>query len=135
MPMDDLQQKLVDKIIEERSVQEKRFVAGVTVYFLILLLIQFCVQHFFPVVYTGVVFRTFFLIVLAATLAIYFFLKKTYLVENKKFKNAIRNVFIDAGINEDDFIVKKEELIKSIESDFMNKDRNIEILYKNLKSL
>lgn len=135
MPMDDLQQKLVDKIIEERSVQEKRFVAGVTAYFLILLLIQFCVQRFFPVVYTGVVFRTFFLIVLAATLAIYFFLKKTYLVENKKFKNVIRNVFIDAGINEDDFIVKKEELIKSIESDFINKDRNIEILYKNLKSL
>lgn len=135
MPMDDLQQKLVDKIIEERSVQEKRFVAGVTAYFLILLLIQFCVQRFFPVVYTGVVFRTFFLIVLVATLAIYFFLKKTYLVENKKFKNAIRNVFIETGINEDDFIVKKEELIKSIESDFINKDRNIEILYKNLKSL
>lgn len=133
--MDDLQQKLVDKIIEERSVQEKRFVAGVTVYFLILLLIQFCVQRFFPVVYTGVVFRTFFLIVLAATLAIYFFLKKTYLVENKKFKNAIRNIFVETGINEDDFIVKKEELIKSIESNFMNKDRNIEILYKNLKSL
>lgn len=133
--MDDLQQKLVDKIIEERSVQEKRFVAGVTVYFLILLLIQFCVQRFFSVVYTGVVFRTFFLIVLAATLAIYFFLKKTYLVENKKFKNVIRNVFIETGINEDDFIVKKEELIKSIESDFINKDRNIEILYKNLKSL
>lgn len=135
MPMDDLQQKLVDKIIEERSVQEKRFVAGVTAYFLILLLIQFCVQRFFPVVYTGVVFRTFFLIVLAATLAIYFFLKKTYLVENKKFKNAIRNIFVETGINEDDFIVKKEELIKSIESDFINKDRNIEILYKNLKSL
>lgn len=135
MPMDDLQQKLVDKIIEERSVQEKRFVAGVTVYFLILLLIQFCVQRFFPVVYTGIVFRTFFLIVLAATLAIYFFLKKTYLVENKKFKNAIRNIFVETGINEDDFIVKKEELIKSIESDFINKDRNIEILYKNLKSL
>ena len=135
MPMDDLQQKLVDKIIEERSVQEKRFVAGVTVYFLILLLIQFCVQRFFPVVYTGVVFSTFFLIVLAATLAIYFFLKKTCLVENKKFKNVIRNVFVETGINEDDFIVKKEELIKSIESDFINKDRNIEILYKNLKSL
>ncbi|MBO5287761.1 MAG: hypothetical protein J6B11_00055 [Spirochaetales bacterium] len=75
------------------------------------------------------------MIVLAATLAIYFFLKKTYLVENKKFKNVIRNVFVETGINEDDFIVKKEELIKSIESDFINKDRNIEILYKNLKSL
>jgi hypothetical protein len=39
------------------------------------------------------------------------------------------------GITESDFSTRKDEIIKIIEPDITNKDRNICILYENLKSL
>ena len=128
----ELQPKLIEKIAEERAIQEKKMVTVVIFYFLILLSVKFCIQRFFPIVYTGIIFRTSFLSVLVVTLVLYFFFKKKVLVENNGFKKVIKDVFAEAGI--EDFEAKKNELINVLEAELMNKDRNIEILYKNLKS-
>ena len=128
----ELQEKLIEKIAEERAIQEKKMVTVVIFYFLVLLSVQFCVQRFFPFVYTGIIFRTSFLSVLVVTLVLYFFFKKKVLVENNGFKRGIKDVFAEAGIK--DFEAKKDELINALEPELINKDRNIEILYKNLKS-
>lgn len=128
----ELQTKLIEKIAEERAIQEKKMVTVVIFYFLILLSVKFCIQRFFPIVYTGIIFRTSFLSVLVVTLVLYFFFKKKVLVENNGFKKVIKDVFAEAGI--EDFEAKKNELINVLEAELMNKDRNIEILYKNLKS-
>ena len=128
----ELQTKLIEKIAEERAIQEKKMVTVVIFYFLILLSVQFCIQRFFSIVYTGIIFRTSFLSVLVVTLVLYFFFKKKVLVENNGFKKVIKDVFAEAGI--EDFEAKKNELINVLEAELMNKDRNIEILYKNLKS-
>ena len=128
----ELQTKLIEKIAEERAIQEKEMVTVVIFYFLILLSVQFCIQRFFSIVYTGIIFRTSFLSVLVVTLVLYFFFKKKVLVENNGFKKVIKDVFAEAGI--EDFEAKKNELINVLEAELMNKDRNIEILYKNLKS-
>lgn len=128
----ELREKLIEKIAEERAIQEKKMVTVVIFYFLVLLSIQFCVQHFFPLVYTGFIFRTSFLSVLVVTLVLYFFFKKKVLVENNGFKKIIKDVFAEAEI--ENFEVKKNELINALEAELASKDRNIEILYKNLKS-
>ncbi|MBQ1998066.1 MAG: hypothetical protein II220_01120 [Spirochaetales bacterium] len=128
----ELQTKLIEKIAEERAIQEKKMVTVVIFYFLILLSVQFCIQRFFPIVYTGIIFRTSFLSVLVVTLVLYFFFKKKVLVENNGFKKVIKDVFAEAGIEY--FEVKKNELINALEAELASKDRNIEILYKNLKS-
>lgn len=128
----ELQTKLIEKIAEERAIQEKKMVIVVIFYFLILLSVQFCIQRFFPIVYTGIIFRTSFLSVLVVTLVLYFFFKKKVLVENNGFKKIIKDVFAEAEI--ENFEVKKNELINALEAELASKDRNIEILYKNLKS-
>ena len=128
----ELREKLIEKIMEERVIQEKKMVMVVVVYFLILLSVQFCVQRFFPLVYTGIIFRISFLSVLVITLALYFFFKKKVLVENNGFKKVIKDVFAEAEI--ENINTKKNELINTLEVELINKDRNIEILYKNLKS-
>ena len=48
------------------------------------------------------------------------------------FKKIIKDVFAEAEI--ENFDVKKNELINALEAELASKDRNIEILYKNLKS-
>ncbi len=128
----ELREKFIEKIAEERAIQEKKMVTVVIFYFLVLLSIQFCVQYFFPLVYTGFIFRTSFLSVLVVTLVLYFFFKKKVLVENNGFKKIIKDVFAEAEI--ENFEVKKNELINALEAELASKDRNIEILYKNLKS-
>jgi protein-S-isoprenylcysteine O-methyltransferase Ste14 len=135
MTNEELQQTLIERIIQERSAQEKKIVSIVIFYFFILLSVQFCVQKFFPHVYTGVVFRSVFLAILIITLFAYFLFKKTILIRNQRFKNIIKNTFVDMGITESDFSTRKDEIIKIIEPDITNKDRNICILYENLKSL
>ncbi len=135
MTNEELRQRLIEKIQEERTIQEKRFVTIVIFYFLVLLSIQFCVQRFFPSFYKGIIFRSIFLIILTATLAAYFVLKKTFLMKNKGYKNAVKNTFNDAGFTDSDFNVKKDEIISLLEADTSTiRDRNIDILYKNLKS-
>lgn len=135
MTNEELRQRLIEKIQEERTIQEKRFVTIVIFYFLVLLSIQFCVQRFFPSFYKGIIFRSIFLIILTATLAAYFVLKKTFLMKNKGYKNAVKNTFNDAGFTDSNFNVKKDEIISLLEADTSTiRDRNIDILYKNLKS-
>lgn len=135
MTNEELQQNLIEKIREERTVQEKKFVTVVVFYFLVLLSIQFCVQRFAPAFYKGIIFRSIFLTVLTATLATYFILKKTFLMKNNGYKNVLKNAFYDAGFADADFNVKKSEIINLLETDkSIIRDRNIDILYKNLKS-
>lgn len=135
MTNEELRQRLIEKIQEERTIQEKRFVTIVIFYFLVLLSIQFCVQRFFLSFYKGIIFRSIFLIILTATLAAYFVLKKTFLMKNKGYKNAVKNTFNDAGFTDSDFNVKKDEIISLLEANTSTiRDRNIDILYKNLKS-
>ncbi len=134
MTNEELRQVLIEKISQERSVQEKKIVPFVIVYFLVLLSVQFCTQKYFPHIYTGKVFRSIFLTILVITLFAYFLFKKTILIKNQRFKKVIKNTFTDTGITEADFAARKDEIIKILESDTINKDRNIDILYKNLKS-
>lgn len=135
MTNEELRQRLIEKIQEERTIQEKRFVTIVIFYFLVLLSIQFCVQRFFPSFYKGIIFRSIFLIILTATLAAYFVMKKTFLMKNNGYKNAVKNTFNDAGFADSNFNVKKDEIISLLEADTSTiRDRNIDILYKNLKS-
>lgn len=135
MTIEELRKQLIEKIEEERAIQEKRFVTVVIFYFLILLSAQFCVQRFYPVFYKGIIFRSIFLIILAVTLGAYFTLKKTLLLKNNGYKSALKNAFYDAGFTDSDFNIKKDEIIDLLEADAsIIKDRNICILYKNLKS-
>lgn len=135
MTNEELRQQLIEKIEEERAGQEKRFAAAVIFYFLILLSTQFCIQRLFPIFYKGILFRSIFLIILAATLIMYFVLKKTVLMKNNGYKNALKNTFYNAGFTDFDFNVKKDEIIDLLEANTsIIKDRNIDILHKNLKS-
>lgn len=135
MTIEELYKQLIEKIEKERAIQEKRFVTIIIFYFLILLSIQFYVQRFFPAFYKGIIFRSIFLIVLAITLVAYFVLKKTFLLKNNGYKSALKNTFYDAGFTDFDFNVKKNEIIDLLETDTSTiNDRNIDILYKNLKS-
>lgn len=98
MTNEELRQVLIERIIQERSAQERKIVPFVIFYFFILLSVQFCVQKFFPHVYTGVVFRSIFLAILIITLFAYFLSKKTILIRNQRFKNIIKNTFVDMGL-------------------------------------
>lgn len=135
MTNEELRQYLIERIEKECTAQEKKFVAVVIFYFLALLSIQFSVQRFAPLFYKGIIFRSIFLAILAATLVAYFILKKTFFIKNKGFKKALKNAFCDAGFSDADFNVKKSEIINLLETDTsIIRDRNIDILYKNLKS-
>ena len=68
MTNEELRQVLIERIIQERSAQEKKIVSIVIFYFLILLSAQFCTQKYFPHIYTGIVFRSIFLAILIITL-------------------------------------------------------------------